>query len=282
MKVQYLFHVKILLSLLILLVAIASITSFADIPAKNKLVHIPAGEFKMGCSTGDQDCGNDEGLDGGIAVMVPNFYIDQYEVTVAEYVSCIEAGICKRPKDHQRNKYCNVGEPSRDKHPVNCVDWDEALAYCEWKGKRLPYEAEWEKAARAESTSRYPWGKDVDCTKAIVDDGKTFGSVPNEPDGCGEDRTWEIGSRAANKFNLYDMHGNVGEWTMNWYSPNAITELYAKGNLQGPKKGKQRVVRGGSWDENKLNLRSSFRNVKPPASGKSIYGSIGFRCAVSK
>lgn len=265
----------------LLLFITLSFSVYADSPPENKLIHIPGGEFNMGCSIGDKHCGDDEGPIGGIAVMVPDFHIDQYEVTVAEYNACIEAGKCKRPKDHERNKYCNVGEPSRDNHPVNCVDWDEALSYCEWKGKRLPYEAEWEKAARAGSASRYPWGQDVDCTHAIVDDGKTFGSVPNEPDGCGEDRTWDVGSRDPNKFDLYDMHGNAGEWTMNWYSPNAILDLYAKGDLKGAEKGKQRVVRGGSWDENKNNLRSSFRNVKPPVSGKSIYGSIGFRCATS-
>ena len=66
---------------------------------------------------------------------------------------------------------------------------------------------------------------------------------------------------------------------MNWYSPNAIRDYYAKGDFKSPEKGKQRVVRGGSWDENKNNLRSSYRNVKPPVSGKGIYGSIGFRCA---
>jgi iron(II)-dependent oxidoreductase len=74
------------------------------------------------------------------------------------------------------------------------------------------------------------------------------------------------------------MHGNAGEWTMNWYEKNAIPR-YAKGDLKGPESGRQRVVRGGSWDENVNNLRSSFRNVKPPVSGRSIYGSIGFRCA---
>lgn len=74
------------------------------------------------------------------------------------------------------------------------------------------------------------------------------------------------------------MHGNVGERTSVWYSADGLAN-YAAGNLDGPAKGKQRVVRGGSWDENKLNLRSSYRNVKPPISGKSIYGSIGFRCA---
>ena len=240
-------------------------------------VLVPAGAFTMGCSKNDADCGKDEGR--GVSVHVPAFKIDVHEVTVAEYNACIKAGSCTKPKDFKRNKYCNHGEQSRDNHPINCVDWQEALDYCEWKGQRLPYEAEWEKAARAGSDTRYPWGQSVSCKNAILDDGKTFGSVPNEPDGCGEDRTWAIGSRAPNSLGLYDMHGNAGEWTMNWYAPRAITEYYAKGQLDQPEKGRQRVVRGGSWDENKSNLRSSFRNVKPPVSGRSIYGSIGFRCA---
>ena len=115
--------------------------------------------------------------------------------------------------------------------------------------------------------------------RGILDDGKTLASAGDEPDGCGEDRSWPVGSRAANALGLHDMHGNVGEWTSAWYAPNAVSDIYSAGNLAGPAAGKRRVVRGGSWDENKLNLRSSFRNVKPPVSGKSIYGSIGFRCA---
>jgi len=241
-------------------------------------ITIPAASFQMGCSVGDADCEKDEGAQGGISVNVPTFKIDKNEVTVAEYNHCIEAGKCSRPKDHKRNKYCNLGAPGRDDHPANCVDWQQAADYCAWKGQRLPYEAEWEKAARAGSKSRYPWGQDVSCKQAILDDGVTTGSVKGEPDGCGEDRSWSAGSREPNAFGLFDMHGNAGEWTANWYGKNAY-EAYAAGNLASPEMGKQRVVRGGSWDENKLNLRSSFRNVKPPVSGKTIYGSIGFRCA---
>ena len=75
------------------------------------------------------------------------------------------------------------------------------------------------------------------------------------------------------------MQGNVGEWTANWYAPDAIAALYAKGDLDGPEQSARKVARGGSWDENRPNLRSSFRNVKPPVSGRAIYGSLGFRCA---
>ena len=103
--------------------------------------------------------------------------------------------------------------------------------------------------------------------------------MPKKPDRCGEDRIWEIGSRETNNFKLCDIYGNAGEWMMNWYPPSAIEEYYTNGNFRDPEKDKQRVVRGGSWDENRNNLRSSYRNVKPPMSGKGVYGSIGFRCA---
>ena len=244
----------------------------------NERITIPAGTFLMSCSKNDPVCDKDEGPAGGTSVMVTEFNIDKYEVSVNEYRTCLEAGKCSRPKDHARNKYCNFDAKGREQHPVNCLDWDQAQSFCQWQGGRLPFEAEWEKAARAGSTSRYPWGQEVSCQHAILDDGKTMGSVANEPDGCGEDRTWPRGSRSANQFGLYDMHGNAGEWIHNWYAADAITQLYAKGNLKGPDSGKRKLVRGGSWDENRDNLRSSFRNVKEPVSGDGVYGSIGFRC----
>jgi len=239
---------------------------------------IPAGTFLMGCSADDPSCDADEGAKGGTSVFVPAFQIDTHEVTVEQYMKCIKAGKCNRPKDHARNQYCNIGAEDRQNHPANCVDWQDAVDYCKHVGKRLPNEAEWEKAARGTTTSRYPWVEKANCRYAILDDKVTTGSVKGEGDGCGEDRTWPVGSRTPNSFNLYDMHGNAGEWTNTWYSKDGIKQ-YAEGNLAGPDNGKQRVVRGGSWDEDPPNLRSSFRNVKPPVSGDKIYGSIGFRCA---
>lgn len=245
-------------------------------------VNIPAGSFLMGCSAKGSICDKDEGVPGGTTVKVNSFKIDRYEVSVSDYRGCIKSGKCSRPKDHKRNKYCNYDAKGRDEHPVNCVDWDQAQQYCGWQGGRLPYEAEWEKAARAGSNTRYSWGQDISCKNAILDDGKTMGSVPNEPDGCGEDRTWKRGSRKPNGYGLYDMYGNAGEWVSNWYAKDAISKLYVNGKLKEPINGQQKLVRGGSWDENKNNLRSSFRNVKPPQSGKAVYGSIGFRCAYDK
>ena len=247
--------------------------------ARADMVKIPSGTFQMGCSATDKDCDKDEGPMGGVAVQVPEFEIDSHEVTVAEYTRCIKAGKCNRPKDHARNKYCNIGAPGRDKHPANCVDWQDAADYCAFAGKRLPAEPEWEKAARGETASRYPWGETASCQHAILDDKVTQGSIPNEGDGCGEDRTWPVGSRKPNYYGLFDMQGNAGEWTASWYGQDSINVHYAKGNLNGPVSSQQRVVRGGSWDEDPPNLRASFRNTKPPVSGDTVYGSIGFRCA---
>lgn len=247
-------------------------------PAWAGQVIVPAGAFQMGCSKGDTACEKDEGRPGGVTVSVPAFAIDTHEVTVANYRACIKAGRCAPPLTHQRSQYCNFGAPGRDAHSVNCVDWEQAQAYCQWQGGRLPWEAEWEKAARAGTKMRYPWGNNVDCRQAILDDGKTHGSAGKELDGCGEDRTWPVASRPPNAIGLYDMHGNAGEWIGNWYAPDALTEMYAKGDLEGPAASRQKVVRGGSWDEEKNNLRSSFRSTKPPRQDDAIYGSIGFRC----
>ena len=85
-------------------------------------VLIDGGVFQMGCSVDDVDCENDEGAQGGVSVNVPAFKLDVNEVSVAEYNACISAGKCQRPKDFQRNKYCNVGAQGRDHHPANCVD----------------------------------------------------------------------------------------------------------------------------------------------------------------
>lgn len=256
-------------SLFVLLILTAA-ASAAD------MVSIPAGPFPMGCSAGDKQCERDE--TPAVSVNVPAFVIDAHEVTVAEYHSCVESKKCQPPKTHARNKYCNYDAPGRDQHPVNCIDWADARQFCSLQGKRLPREAEWEKAARAGSRTPYAWGKTSTCKQAIANDGKTTGSVKGELDGCGEDRTWPVASRAPNAWGLYDMHGNAGEWVANGYAPDALAH-YAKGDLDYPAQSDERVVRGGSWDEKMKNLRSSFRNSKPPVSGETVYGSIGLRCA---
>lgn len=243
-----------------------------------EMVTVPAGEFSMGCSPGDTRCEADE--KPVVKVVVPAFAIDKHEVTVVEYRACVDAGRCKPPKTHARNKYCNYAAPGRDAHPVNCVDWDDARAYCAGQGKRLPREAEWEKAARAGTTTAYPRGPTATCREVVANDGQTSGSVKGELDGCGEDGTAPVGSRKPNSLGIHDMNGNAGEWVANGYAPDALAH-YARGRLDYPQKSPGRVIRGGSWDEPVKNVRSSFRNSKPPVSGEVVYGSVGFRCARS-
>lgn len=246
-------------------------------PAATTLV--PAGEFFMGCSRNDQGCDADEGPAGGVRVHVGDFRIQRYEVSVAEYRRCVAAGACSRPKDHKRNRYCNFDAPGRDDHPLNCVDWHQAQTYCTWLGGRLPYEAEWEKAARAGTRDPYPWGPaPATCAQAVMDDQRTRGSVAGEHDGCGEDRTWPRGSRPPNGYGLYDMHGGVAEWVYNWYAPDAHSRYYAGGRLAAPADGERKTIRGGAWDEQAWALTSSSRWAKPPRGHPSLYGSNGFRC----
>lgn len=240
------------------------------------MVYIPSGAFLMGC-TQSTECETDEGKPGGMRVLVPDFYIDPYEVKVAEYRACVTAGQCPLPKTYRLNKYCNYDAPGRESYPVNCVDWPDAVNYCTRHGKRLPLEAEWEKAARAGSEAPYIWETAPTCSQAILNDGKTAGSVSGEFDGCGEDRSEAVGTRPANAFGLYDMFGNVSEWVQNWYHPNAL-HLYAQGQLRAPKSGQRKVIRGGAWDEAPVALRSASRYAKTPHSGKSVWGSNGFRC----
>lgn len=249
------------------LTLVLSTLAFAD-----DEVEVPAGPFQMGCSTSDKQCERDEGRAGGVAVTVPAFFIDKYEVTVAKYRECVSAGKCVPPTSW----FCNYVQGQHEDHPMNCVNWNDAVSFCKFKNRRLPTEPEWEKAARAGTTTPFPWGQTASCRNAIVNDGQTKGSSKESLDGCGEDNTFPVGSRPANGFGLYDMNGNVVEWVSNWYAPNAQAAYYSVGKLEGPAEGAKRVARGGSWDDKVGNLRNSFRDARIPTQRG---GSLGFRCA---
>ncbi len=260
--------------------AITTSTLTFNVPASvHDLVSFNGGSFNMGCSFDDDICDPDEGPKGGLKVNVKSFKIARYEVSVKEYRHCVEQGKCFVPYTNNRNKYCNYNAPDRDDHPLNCVNWKLAQNYCEVHGGRLPLEAEWELAARAGVNERYPWGHEkATCKHAIMDDEVTSGSVPNEHDGCGEDKTWPRGQRAANKAGLFDMQGGVAEWVYNWFKEDAIQALYQHGDLSGPESGQWRVIRGGAWDEQAWAQTNSNRWAKSPVKHRSIYGSNGFRC----
>jgi len=230
------------------------------------MVLIPAGRFSMGGS--DLNAEPDE--KPVHPINLDAYYIDKFEVTNAAYIACVEdGGACKPPiqKDSfTRSSYYGVKE--YNDYPVVYVDWDMARNYCEWRGARLPTEAQWEKAARGSDDQRsYPWeaGR-TDCQKANY----------NGPNGC-YGGTTKVGSYAAGKspYGVYDMAGNVWEWVADWYSERYYQTSF-ESNPLGPDSGQSRVLRGGSWTRQEFDIRVSNRNKFAP----TYYNfDIGFRCA---
>ena len=218
-------------------------------------VHVPAGEFEMGSTTGD----NDE--QPVHRVYLDEYWIGQTEVTNAQYALCVSAGGCTAPSNSrwQDSDY-------RD-HPVTHVDWNQARAYCAWAGVRLPTEAEWEKAARGTDGRIYPWGN------SAPDD--RFANYGNIIDG-----TTPVGNypEGASPYGALDMAGNVWEWVNDWYDSDYYSQSPSE-NPQGPATGESRVLRGGSWDNYDSFVRSAFRFKYVPVDWGRYYG---FRCVRSQ
>ena len=195
------------------------------------MVAVPAGSFKMG-KGGEQ------------SARTGAFQIDRTEVTVAAYARCVAAGACKPAGT---GRHCNARESDRGKHPINCVSQEQAKAYCAWRGKRLPTDEEWEKAARGTRGRKAPWAGDGDvCQRAVV-----VGR------GCKRRGTLPVGSlpRGASPYGAVDMLGNVWEWTE---TPGAKTA-----NL-----------RGGAYNKKQLDLSYRYRYKATRSSATT-----GFRCA---
>ena len=231
-----------------------------------EMVSIPAGEFIMGCNDSvDNACSYNEKQYH--RVYLNAYSIDKYEVTVDEYAKCVKARKCQEPNSSQ---YCNWGKPDRGNHPVNCMDWGGADAYCQWAGKRLPTEAEWEKAARGTVRRVYPWGNEpATCDNAVMSLGGP---------GCGRNSTWPVGSKPndISPYGVMDMAGNVWEWVQDWYS-ESYYRISPPNNPTGPVSGQWRVLRGGSWLNNSSHfLRTSERLWDLPGARNLNYG---FRCS---
>jgi formylglycine-generating enzyme required for sulfatase activity len=243
---------------------------------------IPAGPFYMGGEAdlavgecrklcADCDCDrtyfhNEEPIH---KVYLDAFYIDLTEVTNAMYAFCMQEGACTAPserKSNSRDSYFdneNYGD-----YPVISVSWKQAQEYCDFRGARLPTEAEWEKAARGGlEGSHYPWGdQQPDCSRV------NFGGTS----GCVGDTT-RVGSYPSNGYGLFDMAGNVWEWVMDWYSYIYYISSPFE-NPTGPSSSDTRVLRGGSWNDYGDYLRVALREKYDPA---SVNDHIGFRCARS-
>lgn len=241
-----------------------------------EMVLIPAGEFQMGSVDGFDD---EKPVH---TVYVDAFYMDVYEVTNALYKKFVDATGHSAPECRDNSTY-NAPE-----QPVVGVSWHDAIAYAEWSGKRLPTEAEWEKAARGGlKAKKYPWG-----------DKLTHGDANYSGTG-GKDRwdgTSPVGSFSANGYGLYDMAGNVYEWCADWYDSGYYSASPER-NPTGPSSGTGRVLRGGSWDDKQVrvelltcytlsqnlqgdncdNLRVSDRNYYGPPYAYA-YLVVGFRC----
>ena len=218
---------------------------------------VPAGKFMMGSSMGDADEQPEH------QVYVETFFMDTYQVTVGQYARFLDATSQEAPPD-----WTIMNRSQHQKRPIVNVDWADADAYCTWAGKRLPTEAEREKAARGTDGRTYPWGNEHPT--------KFFANVSQE-NWNNHGALTPVGSFEGGKspYGIYDMAGNVWEWVSDWYDPNYYKTSSSQ-NPTGPPRGESKVIRGGSWGSGPEALRSADREIHSP----SFRGlGTGFRCA---
>ena len=190
-------------------------------------------------------------------IEVNAFYIDVYEVTNEDYKKYVEAENVRKPALWKNNDF------NGPRQPVVGVSWKEAKKYCQWRGKRLPTEAEWEKASRGKRHVTFPWGDtEPDDTRLNYDNhmGKT---VP-------------VGSYPSGKsdYGVHDLSGNVAEWIFDWHAAEYYLFSPEK-NPKGPERGQYKVIRGGNWRNNRNDVRLTYRGATVP---KLRTKTIGFRC----
>ena len=254
------------------------------------MVYVPAGEFEMGSTDSDVDaalalcnqyCGNRQrdALDDEQPVHVVSlgaFWIDRTEVTNEQFRECVELGVCEAPPSCGWGKP-TFGDSSKSGHPVVCVDWHNATAYCEWAGARLPTEAEWEYAARGPRALAFPWGSQFDGSRLNYCDVRCTYDVKDERYDDGFPQTAPVGSypTGASWCGAVDMAGNVWEWGQDWYDWRYY-RVSPSTNPEGPSSGEVRIVRGGSWFNVPLVVRSARRDWKAPNDTRL---NLGIRCA---
>jgi formylglycine-generating enzyme required for sulfatase activity len=218
------------------------------------MVSIAGATFSMGSLDGDPD---EQPI---TEVKVAPFLLDRFEVTTSAYARCVTAGKCTPP---ETGMYCNWGKPGREEHPINCLDWSQAVAYCTFAGKRLPTEEEWELGARGTDGRMVPW-KDGPPAAQLCWNGEG-----NDLGKGNRQGTCRVGSYPAGAApsGALDMLGNVWEWTSSPYCP------YGKAGCGSD----AHVIRGGSWSNvDPAYVRAADRAKEGP---KSRPDNVGIRCA---
>lgn len=252
-----------------------------------ELVCVPEGEFVMGSNSdhindviqwcreaGGHSCtyGEFSNETPKHSVWVDAFFIDRTEVTNRQYQRCVAAGACTEPlsfgSNTRRSYYSNA---SFGDYPVIHVSWRQARDYCEWAGRRLPSEAEWEKAARGTDGRVYPWGSASPGTSLA-----NFLPVGRSPETYDTTRVGSYPS-GASPYGALDMAGNVWEWVWDWFG-QTYYETTPFRNPPGPSSGSEHVIRGGAWYNKFYYLRTTNRGTS--ADPHSMGNRIGFRCAV--
>jgi len=221
------------------------------------MVEIPAGPFTLGTNEGERNEGPEQQMD------LPAFLIDAFEVTNADFAAFVKATGYQtyREREKQPQTWKWAYRKGMDNHPVVFVTFDDAKAFCEWAGKRLPTEFEWEKAARGPKGYVYPWGNEYD--PAMLN-GKDAGLRS----------TTAVGSYPPNDYGLYDMAGNVKEWVDSPYV------AYPGSTYQDPFYSEDyRGIRGGGWFDEADFVRATNRNAGEPTT--TANDDLGFRCAKS-
>lgn len=223
-----------------------------------EMVFVPGGEFAMGRAEGDLRADPDEMPVH--TVRLDSFWIDKTEVTNTMYGACIQSEVCTppaRPRFYLQGEYAD--------HPVIGVSWDQANIYCAWAGRRLPSEAEWEKAARGTDGRIHPWGNE-DPSGELVN----FNQIVGETTPAG------MFPKGASPYGALDMAGNAWEWTLDGYT----TDFYSISPHENPislSPVNRRVLRGGNWNSHADGVRSTNRFWAYPGRNDSD----GFRCAKS-
>ena len=261
------------------------------------MVLVPPGEFFMGAPSGSHALPDEQ---PERRIYLSGFWIDRHEATHADYLQFVQATGHRAPANaNQAVTLWDKGRPlpGIEDHPVINISWDDAVAFCHWRNKRLPTEAEWEKAARGTDRRVYPWGDEWEMNfansasywagrKVEFSSGADWDEFWLRGEGAriskergvkGEVLTLPVGSfpAGASPYGLLDMAGNAAEWVQDWYNPNYYKEA-SLSDPTGPDRGAIKGMRGGSWLKPAVSLRATDRDwgtIDGRPSG------TGFRCA---